>query len=485
MKSDKILKESKTKLEEPLVIGKRGLLLYFNISYSVLLPMFLVMAKEDTGDYVPTPWLWMVYIPVFSINIISTVYNLLVWFKRIPSNNKLDNVSSVYSIIGVLVMSFFNLIEFGNPSTDSMITDYSLATSMIIAASVLAGRRTATIWTILVVGTLIYHVDKKGWDFQFHYQTPAETIKYTTALKKKEVWALERKKVLEQNQLASAKMTRYASTWIIFIVSAFLVSYFYTGNIRKLYGAIPGVIANLEKVIEEQAQEDIMKLQEIAQIAEERRVVEVKKNEIEKKALQAQFAYLQYQFNPHFLNNSLHGLHSMSLNYEVADLSEIILKLSELLRYGLRMTDQKNDTIVTVYEEIKNISNYIDIYRLRLKTLLQVIFTVEGEMGEKKIMPLILMSFVENAFKHGKLKDEENPIEIRIKIKGEQLFFNIKNRKVYKKNRGENRQVKKELSGIGLQNTQRRLDLYYGDTYEMQVIDRNDFYHVFVRIPLK
>jgi LytS/YehU family sensor histidine kinase len=107
---------------------------------------------------------------------------------------------------------------------------------------------------------------------------------------------------------------------------------------------------------------------------------------------------------------------------------------------------------------------------MRYENTLNVNFKIEGDLTQHKIVPLLLITFVENAFKHGKVADEENPLSIQLYASHKALSFAIKN----KKSNG----TKEKSSGIGLQNIKTRLELVYPGKHTLQINDNHDFYAV-------
>ncbi len=188
------------------------------------------------------------------------------------------------------------------------------------------------------------------------------------------------------------------------------------------------------------------------------------KDKLKNEKLIAELAFLKSQINPHFLFNSLNNIYSLAYQ-KSAETPEAILKLSEIMRY---MLYESNVDKVELSDEIRYLKNYIELQKLRLKDKARIKFEVSGDIESKTITPLVLISFVENAFKHGVAVDDENPIIIRINIEAGKLFFQVINKKG-KKN-------KDDTGGIGLQNVKRRLDLLYKDQYRLNIDNSNDVY---------
>jgi LytS/YehU family sensor histidine kinase len=149
------------------------------------------------------------------------------------------------------------------------------------------------------------------------------------------------------------------------------------------------------------------------------------------------------------------------------ELSEGILTLSDIMRYALSEGNAK-DGKAPLKDEIEHLRNVIKINQLRFSNNLNVQLDVEGVVNGAEIIPFVLITLVENAFKHGDLKSTEHPIVIRIKIEGKHLYFYCRNKK---------KMGPKELStGIGLDNINKRLDLAYGKKYKFLINDEAEFY---------
>jgi two-component system, LytTR family, sensor kinase len=198
----------------------------------------------------------------------------------------------------------------------------------------------------------------------------------------------------------------------------------------------------------------------------QRKVLEEQKMQLEVEKSQANFNFLKAQINPHFLHNTLNFLYAKSLPYS-AELSEGILTLADIMRYALSEGNAK-DGKAPLKDEIEHVRNVIKINQLRFSNNLNVKFNVEGVVNGATIIPFVLITLVENAFKHGDLKSTEHPIETNLVIKDKVLYFYCRNKKKI---------GPKELStGIGLDNIKKRLDLAYGKNYSLKVKDEADFY---------
>lgn len=188
------------------------------------------------------------------------------------------------------------------------------------------------------------------------------------------------------------------------------------------------------------------------------------KSNLENEKLTAELAFLKSQINPHFLFNTLNNIYSLAYQHSEKT-PAAILKLSEIMRY---MLYESNEELVDLSKEIRYLENYIELQKLRFKNHAFVNLVITGMAQNQKIMPLVLISFVENAFKHGVATEEQNPIDIYIKIEPDKIIFKVSNK--------VNQSNKDESGGIGLLNVKRRLDLFYKDHYCLKIENNSGFY---------
>jgi hypothetical protein len=193
---------------------------------------------------------------------------------------------------------------------------------------------------------------------------------------------------------------------------------------------------------------------------------------IENELVTAKLQTLKYQINPHFLFNSLNFLYAQSIPLS-DNLSRATMLLSEIMRYGLQQNDE---TKVALENEIKHLENFVEFNRLRFSNRLQIDFTVDGSTAFRRIMPLLLITFVENAFKYGELHDADNPLKIHLKIDSKILYFEVRN----KKRNGP----KENSTGIGLSNIKNRLDLAYPNNHSLEIIDEEKSFTTKLKIEL-
>ena len=186
---------------------------------------------------------------------------------------------------------------------------------------------------------------------------------------------------------------------------------------------------------------------------------------------------LQSQLSPHFLFNTLNNLYGLSL-HEHEKLPPLLLKLSELLRYSVY---EAKELYVPVKEEIDYIKNYIDFEKLRIGDRLELKLELEEiEDSKVKIAPMLLIVFVENAFKHSKnTQDEQIFVEIGLKRWGNSLLFRVKN-SFWKTEETENK-----IGGLGLENVKKRLELLYPNGHELQIDETENTFEVNLRLHVR
>jgi LytS/YehU family sensor histidine kinase len=188
--------------------------------------------------------------------------------------------------------------------------------------------------------------------------------------------------------------------------------------------------------------------------------------DLENQRLSAELAFLKSQINPHFLFNSLNSIYSLA--YQRSETTpEAILKLSEIMRY---MLYECNDNKVDLARELQYLQNYIDLQKIRFGNKAFIDFKIDGKVETQQIVPLLLIAFIENAFKHGVASNPQTPIRLLIEVDEAHLHFFMQNKK-HTNNRDES-------GGIGLNNVKRRLDLLYPGKYNLDIRDERDTYTV-------
>ncbi len=189
---------------------------------------------------------------------------------------------------------------------------------------------------------------------------------------------------------------------------------------------------------------------------------------------------LQSQLSPHFLFNTLNNMYGLSIT-DHEKIPALLLKLSELLRYSVY---DATEIYVPLKDEVTYINNYIEFEKIRIGD--RLVLTTEIEeviVPEIKIAPMLLIVFIENAFKHSKNTiDEKIYIDIKLKTWGNSILFSVKNS--YGSEDNEKGTLNKS-SGFGLDNVSKRLNLLYTGEHELNIKRDNSFYNVILQLKMK
>jgi len=200
---------------------------------------------------------------------------------------------------------------------------------------------------------------------------------------------------------------------------------------------------------------------------------EKKKKESEKEKLTSELSFLKSQVNPHFLFNVLNNIYSLAIR-KSDNLPPIILKLSEMMRY---MLYESEGNTVRLEDEIKYMENYIALQKLRMYDDTDIRFDIKGMVADKRITPMLLIPFIENAFKHGLTQNSGSFIHVLLEVKGQSLFFKTSNAFLPSK-------AKDKTSGIGIQNVKRRLALLYPKSHTLSISESDNKYIVELELRL-
>jgi hypothetical protein len=208
----------------------------------------------------------------------------------------------------------------------------------------------------------------------------------------------------------------------------------------------------------------------------QRQIIEAKKMAEQK---HGELSLLQSQLSPHFLFNTLNNLYAISITQH-DKIPNLLLKLSELLRYSVYETRQ---IFIPLKDEVQYINNYISFEKIRIGERLNLKSAiVEIVSNERKIAPMLLIVFIENAFKHSKNSfDKAIFIDISLKIVGENIMFTVSNSYNSLK---ENNIMNKD-GGLGLENVKRRLELLYADEYSLNEESSGNLYSVKLQLKAK
>ena len=214
----------------------------------------------------------------------------------------------------------------------------------------------------------------------------------------------------------------------------------------------------------------------VTRVMERKRVADLEslqlRNELNNQVLEKQLisshnAYLQAQINPHFLFNTLTFLYT-SANRLSERLSESILLLSDVMRYSLKGPGPDGKT--SLAEEIEQIQNFLTLNQARFDDKLAIELKVNGTPDNLRIIPLALLTFVENMVKYGDLKDVSCPGKIYLTIANKEISLYLSN----KVNPG----VATHGHGIGIENVKRRLEMYYPKKYILNIDHNKSHYHL-------
>ena len=194
--------------------------------------------------------------------------------------------------------------------------------------------------------------------------------------------------------------------------------------------------------------------------------------ELERHNLQTELEYLKYQINPHFFMNTLNNIHALvDIDAEKAKMT--IVELSKMMRYVLY--ESSNKTIL-LSREIRFLNNYIGLMKLRYTEKVNIEVSMPVDFPDVQIPPLLFISFVENAFKHGVSYQSDSFIHVCMKLEGEQLLFQCSNSHSNKRDDQE--------GGIGLENIRKRLRLLFGENYVLSIDQVADSFNVLLIIPI-
>lgn len=196
---------------------------------------------------------------------------------------------------------------------------------------------------------------------------------------------------------------------------------------------------------------------------------------LEKQDLERQLEYLRYQVNPHFFMNTLNNIHALvDINPERAKTT--IVELSKMMRYILYEGDKK---LIPVQREALFLKNYIELMRLRYSSRVSINLDIPEMMPDVMLPPLLLIIFVENAFKHGVSYAAPSFIDIKVEVTQDKLKFRCRNSRQEQKP-----DEKKKKGGVGLANARRRLDLLFPNQYSLEIKENDKEYDVQLEIPL-
>lgn len=197
--------------------------------------------------------------------------------------------------------------------------------------------------------------------------------------------------------------------------------------------------------------------------------------QIEKEKLSAQIASLKSQINPHFLFNTLNNIYATAIDSSPKT-ADMVDKLSEMMRYTMKDTQQD---FVSLEDEINYITNFIELQKMRLDRSVKLEFYNLEHVPNFQIAPMLLIPFIENAFKHGVNSEQKSRIRIEITMNKTELQVNVMNNKV-----NVQRDIS-ERSGLGIENTKHRLNLIYPSKHLLVINDSEKEFFVSLYINLQ
>lgn len=450
MNIEQLLQNTITELKKTLGNTSRKVVLILCITQLISANGFYLSQKITTGSFFYH----------YSVGIISCILSLfclftaiyyyrllndkpLVYFSKIEQRYSFSIELGLKWIICLLLMTYCTLVMcgYGNISSDTLLFDFSLGLTFIFIISMLLGKNIALLWTIIVVFVLLIANNNQDGSIRYNYLTPAESQRYEAALLAKKPWAIEREKVLTENHLKTPKKTKYFIQWFFILIVGGVIAYFYNGTSHQIFNLLPNIYANLEEVIKEHIKN------------EEERLL------LKQEGLKSELNYLKAQINPHFLYNMLNFFYVKSYDYSL-ELAESIRKLSDIMRYSLNDT---NNLEVDLLEDIGYVKLLISLNQVRYDNKLPIVYE-EHIVYPQKVLPLILITLVENSFKHGILNDPKTPLSITVKTDKKSMYFLISNKK-------KSTNHLKKTTRLGLQNIKNRLDLFYKNNYKMTITE--------------
>ncbi len=209
----------------------------------------------------------------------------------------------------------------------------------------------------------------------------------------------------------------------------------------------------------------------IDRMREDLRITEIKQEQLE-----TNLRFLRSQVSPHFFFNTLNNIYALTLK-KSSKAPEIILKLSELMRYLLYGTEK---SLQDLSKEINCIKNYLELQRIRYDNNIDINISIKGDIEDRKIAPMMLLPFIENCFKHG-ADNAENQFYIDIHFNIENDFLTFKVANPISKNK-----TLRKTGGIGIKNVKKRLELRYQQKdYKLSINTKDNLYIVELTLKLE
>lgn len=213
------------------------------------------------------------------------------------------------------------------------------------------------------------------------------------------------------------------------------------------------------------------KQKELRQLAEEKATKDAVHAKLQQNMLEMENNFLRAQINPHFLYNTLNLFYAKALPVS-KDLANGILTLSDIMRYSLETTH--GGQLVSLQAEAEHLERIISMHQLRFANRLHIEFTTQGKLAGIQVAPLIFITLLENALKHGDAEDPNEPIALWLAADATHIYFAIRNKKTVA--------IKEYSHGIGLDNIKKRLANVYGNRYQLSIEETESIYEVALAI---
>jgi len=188
--------------------------------------------------------------------------------------------------------------------------------------------------------------------------------------------------------------------------------------------------------------------------------------------LQTELEYLKYQINPHFFMNTLNNIHAL-VDIDTEKAKQTIVELSRLMRYVLY---EANNRTILLSKEIQFLNHYVELMRIRYTDKVRIEVSFPTDTGEIQVPPLLFVSFVENAFKHGISYQHASFVSVCLQVVDDNVLFCCSNSNYNKSN--------DQHHGIGLDNIRKRLRLLFGDRYRLSIDETTDCFNVQLSVPV-
>ena len=201
---------------------------------------------------------------------------------------------------------------------------------------------------------------------------------------------------------------------------------------------------------------------------------EREKEILEKEKVKSELAFLRNQVNPHFLMNTLNNIHAL-VDIDSEEAKDTVIRLSKLMRYLLYDTERE---LIPIKEELSFIKSYVELMKMRISKRVSVSLAIHTTDEERQIPPLLFTSLIENAFKYGISHRMDTFVNIDFETTEKELIFNLSNTIAQKPKSNS------IYSGIGLENTRKRLDILYGNRYSFELNSENNIFSVLLKLPL-